>query len=128
LPRLVSRGGNGRGGGKNFVLPDERDAECELDAVAKLGGRAIASRKVEFPQGLAALETPPPVINVLGHPQAEADHIRVAVEEALGHAPVEIDELIRQLGAPAAAVLTVIMESALAGRYVCQPGNRVCWS
>jgi DNA processing protein len=40
---------------------------------------------------------------------------------------VEIDELIRQLGAPAAAVLTIILELELAGRCSRQPGNRVCW-
>jgi DNA processing protein len=60
--------------------------------------------------------------------EAEADRIRARVEEALGPAPVEIDELIRQLGAPAAAVLTVLLELELAGRCVRQPGNRVCWS
>jgi DNA processing protein len=59
--------------------------------------------------------------------EAEADRIRAAVEEALGPAPVEIDELIRQIGAPAAAVLTVILELELAGRCARQPGNRVCW-
>ena len=59
--------------------------------------------------------------------EAEADRIRARVEEALGPAPVEIDELIRQLGAPAAAVLTVILELELAGRCARQPGNRVCW-
>jgi DNA processing protein len=47
---------------------------------------------------------------------------------ALGPAPVEIDELIRQLGAPAAAVLTVLLELELAGRCTRQPGNRVSWS
>lgn len=60
--------------------------------------------------------------------EAEADRIRAAVEEALGPAPVEIDELIRQLRAPAAAVLTVILELELAGRCVRHPGNRVSWS
>jgi len=59
---------------------------------------------------------------------AEADRIRAAVEEALGPAPVEIDELIRQIRAPAAAVLTVILELELAGRCIRQPGNRVCWT
>ena len=34
LPRLAPRGG-----GKNFVLPDESDAARELEALAKLGGR-----------------------------------------------------------------------------------------
>jgi DNA processing protein len=323
LPRLAMRGG-----GKNFALPDEGDAARELDALAKLGGRMIASCEAQYPRGLAALEAPPPVLSVLGHPhllqkemvaivgarnasalarkfadilarelgfaglvvvsgmargidasaheaalavgtvavvaggadviyppeneklyaaiksqgavvsemrlgeapqarhfprrnriisglargvvvveaaeksgslitaqcaldqgreifavpgspldprarganrliregatltesaedilsvlspilgsgfrepetpslapspdgmEAEADRIRAAVEEALGPAPVEIDELIRQLNAPAAAVLTVILELELAGRCARQPGNRVCW-
>jgi DNA processing protein len=60
--------------------------------------------------------------------EAEADRIRARVEEALGPAPVEIDELIRQLGAPVAAVLTVILELELAGRCQRHPGNRVSWS
>ena len=323
LPRMAKRGG-----GKNFVLPDESDAARELEALAKLGGRTIMSCEPEYPHGLAALDAPPPVISVLGHPhllqkemvaivgarnasalarkfadtlsrdlgfaglvvvsglargidaaaheaalavgtvavvaggvdiiyppendklyaaiqnqgvivsemrlgeapqarhfprrnriisglargvvvveaaeksgslitaqyaidqgrevfavpgspldprarganrliregaaltesaedilsvlspmlgagfgepdhtaplsasaalEAEADRIRTRVEEALGPAPVEIDELIRQIGAPAAAVLTVILELELAGRCARQPGNRVCW-
>ena len=60
--------------------------------------------------------------------EAEADRIRARVEEALSPAPVEIDELIRQIGAPAGAVLTVILELELAGRCVRHPGNRVSWS
>lgn len=60
-------------------------------------------------------------------PEAEADSVRKAVEEALGPAPVEIDELIRQLKAPAAAVLTVILELEVAGRCQRHPGNRVSW-
>ena len=323
LPRMVMRGG-----GKNFTVADESQAARELDALARLGGRMIASSEAEYPRGLAALEAPPPILSVLGHPhllqkemiaivgarnasalarkladilsrdlgfaglvvvsgmargidasaheaalavgtvavmaggvdviyppeneklyaavknqgaivsemrlgeapqarhfprrnriisglargvvvveaaeksgslitaqcaldqgreifavpgspldprarganrliregavltecaedilsvlspmlgvgfgepdaptlspaadgvEAEADRIRAAVEEALGPAPVEIDELIRQLGAPAAVVLTVILELELAGRCARQPGNRVCW-
>ena len=59
---------------------------------------------------------------------AEADRVRDQVIEALGPAPVEIDELIRQTGAPAAAILTVILELELAGRCRRQPGNRVSWA
>lgn len=59
---------------------------------------------------------------------AEADRIRAAVEEKLGPAPVAVDELIRQCGAPAAAVLTVILELELAGRCARHPGNRVAWA
>jgi DNA processing protein len=69
--------------------------------------------------------SPTPPVEAL---EAEADRIRAHVEEALGPSPVEIDELIRQLGAPVAAVLTVILELELAGRCQRHPGNRVSWS
>ncbi len=59
---------------------------------------------------------------------AEADKVRAKVEEALGPAPVAVDELIRQLGAAPGAVLTVLLELELAGRCARHPGNRVSWS
>ncbi len=59
--------------------------------------------------------------------EAEADRVRVQIEEKLGPAPVEVDELVRQCGAPAAAVLTVLLELELAGRIERQPDNRVAW-
>lgn len=59
--------------------------------------------------------------------EQQADRIRTIVEEKLGPAPVEVDELIRQCGAPAADVLTVLLELELAGRAQRHPGNRVAW-
>ena len=59
--------------------------------------------------------------------EAEADRIRSRVEEALGLAPVEVDDLIRQIGAPAAVILTVLLELELAGRLARDAGNRVGW-
>ncbi len=59
--------------------------------------------------------------------EREADRLRSAIEEKLSPSPVEIDELVRQSGAPAAAVLTVVLELELAGRIVRSPGNRVSW-
>ena len=59
--------------------------------------------------------------------ETEADRIRKTVEEALGPAPVSVDELIRLCGAPAAAVLTVILELELAGRLARHSGNKVSW-
>jgi DNA processing protein len=59
--------------------------------------------------------------------EREADRVRAAVEEKLGPSPVEVDELIRQCEAPAAAVLTVILELELAGRVQRHPGNRIAW-
>ena len=60
--------------------------------------------------------------------EAEADRVRDRVIEALGPAPVSIDELIRQTGAPASVVLTVILELELAGRCRRSPGNLVSWA
>jgi DNA processing protein len=57
-----------RGGGKNFVLPDAGEAEREIAALVKLGGRMIAACEAEYPQGLAAMDVSPPLISVLGHP------------------------------------------------------------
>jgi DNA processing protein len=59
--------------------------------------------------------------------EREADQIRALVEEKLGPAPVEIDELIRQCGAPAASILTVLLELELAGRAQRHPGGRIAW-
>jgi DNA processing protein len=55
-----------RGGGEPLRIPSDTDAAREIEALAKRGGRLIASCEPEFPSGLAALEAPPPVISVLG--------------------------------------------------------------
>ena len=60
-------------------------------------------------------------------PADRAEGIRALVEEKLGPAPVEIDELVRQCGVPAADVLTVLLELELAGRVQRHPGNRIAW-
>ena len=60
--------------------------------------------------------------------EAEADRVRGKVEEALGPAPVAVDELIRLCDAPASAVLIILLELELAGRIERHPGNRVSWS
>jgi len=59
--------------------------------------------------------------------EKEADQVRALVEEKLGPAPVEADELIRQCGKGASAVLTVLLELELAGRIQRHPGNRIGW-
>lgn len=77
--------------------------------------------------GFAEPDAPSPAMPAAGL-EAEADRIRARVEEALGPAPVAIDELIRQTGAPVVAILTVLLELELAGRCVRHPGNRVSWA
>lgn len=59
--------------------------------------------------------------------EADADQVRAAVEEALGPAPVEVDELVRLSKAPTPAVLAVLLELELAGRVARHSGNRVSW-
>lgn len=61
VPRLIRRGG-----GETAALPSDDDARRELEALAKLGGRMIASAEPDFPRGLAALDAPPPIVSVLG--------------------------------------------------------------
>ncbi|HUB84563.1 MAG TPA: DNA-processing protein DprA, partial [Rhizomicrobium sp.] len=62
VPRLARRGG-----GAELRMPSDDDVKREIAALAKLGGRMIASIEPEYPAGLAALDAPPPVISVLGH-------------------------------------------------------------
>jgi DNA processing protein len=57
--------------------------------------------------------------------QDVSDQLRRRIEELLGSAPVEIDEIIRQCRAPAAAVLSVLLELELAGRLARESGSRV---
>jgi len=61
LPRLMKRGGSDA-----RALPTELDARRELEELAKLGGRILASCEPEFPPGLSALDAPPPILAVLG--------------------------------------------------------------
>lgn len=61
VPKLAERGGT-----RNFQICSPADAEEEIEALAKLGGRFIASCETEFPLGLAALDPPPAIISVVG--------------------------------------------------------------
>ena len=56
-----------RRGGKELKIASTELAERELDAVNELSGRILACMEPEFPQALAAIDPPPPVITVLGH-------------------------------------------------------------
>jgi len=62
LPRLARRGG----AAGDLQIPTKEEAERELKATARLGGRIIACVEPDFPAGLAALDAPLPLISVLG--------------------------------------------------------------
>lgn len=96
LPRLAARGGQS----KNFVLPDEGEITREIEALTRLGGRLIASCEADYPQGLKALEAPPPAISVLGHPQLLHKEMIaiVGARNASALARKFADSLSRELG------------------------------
>lgn len=110
-----------RARGANRLIRDgamlTESAEDVLGALRPMLGHAF--------QEPAPASTSPPIESAVS--EAEADRVRASVEEKLGPAPVEVDELVRQCGASAAAVLTVLLELELAGRIERQPGNRVAW-
>jgi DNA processing protein len=95
IPRMAKRGG-----GKNFILPDAGEAEREIAALAKIGGRMIASCESGYPQGLAAMDTPPPLISVLGHPHLLKKEMVaiVGARNASALARKFADTLSRELG------------------------------
>jgi DNA processing protein len=63
LPDLARRGG------RAIRLADERAVDKELADGAALGARLIAACEPAFPQALAALDPPPPLIWVRGRPE-----------------------------------------------------------
>ncbi|MFI4948208.1 MAG: DNA-processing protein DprA [Alphaproteobacteria bacterium] len=62
LPRL-----SGRQGARPVAVLTRREAESELAAVERLGGRLICWGEPLYPDALAAVEDAPPVLTVLGH-------------------------------------------------------------
>ncbi len=56
---------------------------------------------------------------------AEADQIRERVAARLSPSPVHRDELVRQTGAPARAVVAALVELELAGRAILNPDGSV---
>lgn len=64
LPELSARGGR-----KTPLIAAKReDAEKEIAAVQKFGARMVVYGAPEYPKLLQAINDPPPVITVMGHP------------------------------------------------------------
>jgi DNA processing protein len=61
LPALAERGGR-----RNFKVGSRADAERELAAVARAGGRLVAWGEDEYPPLLAELEDAPPLVTLIG--------------------------------------------------------------
>ena len=90
-------------------------AERADDVAAAIEGMARPARRSP---GTAGEHDVPP-------PEKVDDSTRGIVVGCLGHAPVTVDELVRECQLSAASVQTVLLELELAGRVSRQPGNRV---
>lgn len=64
LPELARRGGRTR----PLRICAKAPAEREMDGLARIGARLIAWGEPEYPESLAAIDDPPPLIAVRGHP------------------------------------------------------------
>lgn len=64
LPELARRGGRVR----PLSAPTPAEAEAELQAGARIGARLLAACEPEYPQLLAAVDPPPPLLWVRGDP------------------------------------------------------------
>lgn len=64
LPRLAARGGRI----DPLKIPDAGTVKRECDRLERAGGIMLASCDPAYPNALAALDPPPPVISVLGRP------------------------------------------------------------
>jgi DNA processing protein len=62
LPALGNRGGARR----EIRVCSLRDAERELDGLARLGGRMVALGEADYPEALAHADGAPPLLSVLG--------------------------------------------------------------
>ena len=63
LPELARRGGRT----KPVAICPKATAERELEALAKIGARLLAWGEPDYPEALAAIDDPPPLIAVRGH-------------------------------------------------------------
>lgn len=105
-----------RAKGTNRLLRDGATlTESAADVLQVLAGQPFHIREPDSPLRPAELD----------FPEVIDDHIRGKIEELLGPAPVDVDDIIRQSGATPATVLTVLLELELVGRLDRHAGNRV---
>jgi DNA processing protein len=91
---------------KPIVLPSPEEAERERDAVAAYGARLIAHGEPDYPEGLANLDPPPPLLTVIGEASVLSRPIIAIVgarnASALGQRFAR--EIARDLGAAGIAI------------------------
>ncbi len=62
IPAMAARGGRRR----PIRIPTRQEADREIDAAGRLNGQLITAADAAYPEMLAAIPDPPPVITVLG--------------------------------------------------------------
>jgi DNA processing protein len=73
-------------------------------------------------------EEPPATASASTVAESEVDRIRPEVADILGPAPIELDELVRQMGVSPSFLTAALLELELAGKVARHPGNRVSWA
>ena len=109
-----------RARGANRLIRDGATLTESAEDVLAVLRPMLARNFQESEDGYAPVPADVPALT-----ETDETALRARVEEKLGPSGVEIDELVRQCGAPAALVLTVLLELELAGRVERQSGNRV---
>lgn len=108
-----------RSEGPNGLIKDgavlTRGAGDILDVLDTLLRRPLGERRRDL------FDTPPPPLPT----ESEVVRARAAMAEALGPAPVTVDEIIRQCQLSPSMASLVLLEMELAGRLERHPGNRV---
>lgn len=87
---------------------------------------AMSTPKIELhnddrPNKTRAFEASLPLADA----EVPSGNLRTDVIASLGHAPTATDTVVRQLGAPASTITTILLELELAGRLERHPGNLV---
>ncbi len=105
-------------------------ADDVLDGIAAMSGEQIdarhPSRRFEDPiDGQADFQPDPQIDSGADSPTEITGEARQILAEALGPAPVEVDDIIRLTGLPSRTVSVLLLELDLAERLHRHPGNRV---
>lgn len=87
-----------------------------IDSLNFMTRRTIKER----PEGLSLVSTAP-----VQPDESEVSRARVDITQSLGHAPLEVDDLVRSHQFTVGTVMLVLLELELAGRLERHPGKRV---
>lgn len=109
-----------RCGGSNALIKQGAALIENADDVVRVLSQGFRPGVGEPAQG-DLFAAPPPRVD-----EGDVERARAALEELLSPTPVGLDDIARETGLPAPAILNALLELELAGRVERTPGNRVC--